>query len=66
MEEFLVDEEFDEELENEPKICNTCANCQCIGEGDHVCIADEPVLVLEDYMPTDDFYFCNGENYEEY
>jgi len=47
-----------------PKICNTCVNCVYIGEGDFICDYEEPVLIMEDFTPSDDFMYCNGENYE--
>ena len=46
------------------RCCENCANFVPIGEGDHVCIADEPILILDDYEPTEDYYYCNGESYE--
>lgn len=46
------------------KCCENCDNFVPIGEGDHVCIAGEPVLILEDYEPTDDYYYCAGQAYE--
>lgn len=47
------------------KICSTCANCICIGEGDFICDVDEPILVMEDYIPTEDFCCCNECDWEE-
>lgn len=47
-----------------PKICNTCVNCVYIGEGDFICDVNEPILVLEDFTPTEDFMSCNGVDYE--
>lgn len=46
------------------KCCENCDNCVPIGEGDHVCIAGEPVLILDDYEPTEDYLYCDGEAYE--
>lgn len=46
------------------KCCENCDNCVPIGEGDHVCIAGEPVLILDDYEPTEDYYYCAGQAYE--
>lgn len=41
--------------------CEGCANFTPIGEGDHLCIAeDEPKVVLKDYIPTEDYYWCRG------
>lgn len=47
------------------KCCHTCANCLPIGKGDHICAnyVPEP-LVLDDYEPTDDYYYCDGDAYE--
>lgn len=46
--------------------CLTCENCIPIGEGDHVCFEalDDPVLVLEDYEPTDNYFACGGSEYD--
>ena len=40
--------------------CDNCANLCPIGEGDHIC-EEKPVLVLEEYLPTDDYLWCNGD-----
>lgn len=62
LEEF---EDFCDTLENMPH-CMNCANCIYIGEGDSICDAlDEPVLVLSDFEPTDDYFCCGGSEYEE-
>lgn len=45
------------------KICNTCENCLPIGEGDHICDVHQ-VLVLDDYIPADDYYICNGADWK--
>lgn len=47
------------------KQCETCMNLLPIGEGDHLCDANDLVLVMEDYSPTDDYYWCCGRNWEE-
>lgn len=50
----------------QPKICNTCANCIYIGEGDYICIADnEPIIVMEDHTPNENFCACNECDWEE-
>lgn len=49
----------------QPKICNTCANCTYIGDGAFICIADEPILVMEDYIPNENFCACNECDWEE-
>lgn len=48
------------------KCCETCANMQPIGEGDHICDAccshdgSPTALVLESYIPADDYFICEG------
>lgn len=47
--------------------CETCFNCIPIGEGDHICdeCGGESVLVISDYIPTDDYLKCGGHYYED-
>lgn len=47
------------------QMCETCANCLPIGEGDHICDVSIPVMVIESYAPTDDYYCCGGKHWEE-
>ena len=48
------------------KSCLSCEELVPIGEGDHICLCrEEPALVLENYEPTENFFFCNGEDYIE-
>ena len=57
--------EFAEKVKNSP-CCMNCANCVYIEEGDHICIAgEEPVLVLEEFEPTDMYFCCGGADWEE-
>ena len=67
VEEIEADEgfqEFMEDLDNQP-ICLNCDHCIYIGEGDSICDADEvPNLIMADWEPTDDFWWCNGSEYE--
>ena len=44
--------------------CINCDNCVYIGEGDSICTLEDPVLVLEDWESTDEYYYCGGEGYE--
>lgn len=46
--------------------CDTCINLIPIGEGDHICLecGDEPILILDNYEPTDDYYKCGGNEHE--
>lgn len=50
---------------NKTKICNNCDHCIYIGEGDFICDKDEPVLIEEDFTPTEDYYKCGGADWEE-
>lgn len=43
--------------------CFNCGNCQYHSEGDSYCDYAEPVFVLEDWMPTKDFRYCNGKHW---
>lgn len=46
--------------------CLTCSNCIPIGEGDYVCNeCGEPVIVISDYAPTDDYLKCGGKLHED-
>ena len=48
--------------------CLNCINMIPIGEGDHICWEHEDGecrFVLVDYMPTEDYLFCNGKEWEE-
>lgn len=47
------------------KMCETCMNFLPIGGGDHICDAGAPVMVMEAYAPTDDYYWCCGKEWEE-
>lgn len=47
-----------------PKICDTCINCVYIGEGDYICDIDEPVLVIEEHCPNDNYCYCNECDWE--
>lgn len=46
------------------KCCENCINFTPIGEGDHICIANEPVLILDDYMPTENYFYCKGKQHQ--
>ena len=45
--------------------CFNCINMLPIGEGDHICSVNPLIMVLEDYGPTEDYCFCNSEDWEE-
>ena len=46
------------------KRCEECEECLAIGEGDHVCI-DHEVMVIEEYEPTDNYLICNKDGEQE-
>ena len=46
------------------KCCFECANCQYIGEGDHICDVNMEIIVCE-WEPTDMFYHCGGKEFIE-
>ena len=48
-----------------PKICVTCAHCVYIGEGDYICDVDEPIIVMEEHCPNENFCYCGGADWEE-
>lgn len=47
------------------KCCETCMNLMPIGEGDHICEENPMQMVLEDYAPTDDYFWCQGRKWGE-
>ena len=51
-------------ITDKPEACITCEHCIYIGEGDYICDVDEPVLVMEEHLPSDDYYYCGGADYE--
>lgn len=39
--------------------CEHCSSCEYVGEGTFVCMLSmPPVIVVEDFMPTEDFGNC--------
>lgn len=45
-----------------------CFNCEhfiYIGEGDYICGMSNECVVEEFAMPTDEFYQCDGKDYQE-
>jgi len=45
------------------KICHDCDHCQYIGEGDSICDVEPGNIVLEDFLPGEDFMCCDGKNW---
>jgi hypothetical protein len=53
-------------MDKMPCTPETCENCIYIGEGDFMCDADDtPRIVLADFEPTEDFFWCNGSEWED-
>lgn len=46
------------------RTCLGCGNCDYIGEGDHICDCDPTKIVVADWLPTDDYFWCGGAKYE--
>lgn len=44
--------------------CFNCANCQYIGEGDHICDVDMSIVV-DEWTPTEEFNHCGGKEFVE-
>lgn len=42
--------------------CYNCEHCIYIGEGDYICDENNEI-VIEDWMPTDDYVWCNGKSF---
>lgn len=46
-------------MKNKNISCEVCSECEYIGEGTFVCMkCMPPLVVMEDYTPTDDFGNC--------
>lgn len=43
------------------KDCFECEECLYIGEGDFACMKDIPVIVMEEYFPTEEFNYCSRQ-----
>lgn len=41
--------------------CDECPECTYVGEGDFVCMNNEPFYVKIDWIPTEDYCKCNFE-----
>lgn len=39
---------------------DVCDHCIYIGEGDSICDIEDPKIVLDDWEPTDDYFWCGG------
>ena len=45
--------------------CFDCENCNYICEGDFICDADPTRMVLSEWGPTEDFFWCGGKSFCE-
>ena len=41
--------------------CFNCSNCQYHSEGDSYCDYNEPIFVIEDWLPSNNYMWCNGK-----
>jgi len=44
----------------EEPICEECRYCTPIGEGDHECDVRIPKIVVEEYIPSNGYGWCDG------
>jgi hypothetical protein len=48
--------------------CSTCIHSVPIGNGDFICKEyrkDKPMIVIDGYMPTEEYCACSGSMHEE-
>ena len=43
--------------------CYNCNNCTYIGEGDYICDMTND-FVISEFEPTEEFYQCEGKDFE--
>lgn len=43
--------------------CQDCDNCMYLEEGDSMCDVNDKII-LEDWIPTDDYFWCNGKEFD--
>lgn len=59
------DKKEEKEKEKEPICCMTCDHYIILDEGGAMCDADaEPVLLMDEWETTDDYFWCGGSEYE--
>lgn len=56
----VIEEGIMDDIDEDYPCCLNCDNCVYICEGDFICDVDEPVLVIDDWEPTDSYFCCNG------
>lgn len=47
-------------VNNTEKCCENCGNLCPIGEGDYICDENPTLMVLSEYLPTDEYLWCEG------
>ena len=52
-------------MKKKNKCCENCGELIPCGEGDHICGAGDAKLVLVDYAPAEDYFWCEGKCWEE-
>lgn len=51
--------------EMELRNCFNCEHFIYVGEGDYICDMSNYLVVEEFAMPTEEFYRCDGKDYQE-
>lgn len=47
-------------------MCENCENAVYLGEGGFVCYENDlPIVVIEDFAPTEDYLACGGKHFED-
>ena len=47
-------------------MCENCENAVYLGEGGFVCYENDlPLVVIEDFAPTEDYLACGGKHFED-
>lgn len=55
----------DNRRNNMAKICENCINCMYLEHGDMYCDEhDDFALMYEEFVPTEDYMWCNGKKFE--
>lgn len=54
-------------MKNVQRACETCSNVVYCGEGSYFCMESKEGTkhVIDDWGPTEDYFWCSGRKYEE-
>lgn len=54
-------------MKNTQRTCETCSNVVYCGEGSYFCMESKEGTkhVIDDWGPTEDYFWCSGRKYEE-